>query len=147
MDDGTFDRMVRRIGAVASRRAALRDLAAAGIAAAAAGVGLDIQAKKRKCDYPGLFMSDSEAPFWCQRFLANQVRLLLHGAAYCLLDLLRRWLVAAGSARMQLATVRLRLITIGGRVRQLATRVHLRLAASHPGEPLWLQLAAREGRL
>lgn len=80
------------------------------------------------------------------RFWANQVRLLLHGAAYWLLDTLRRWLVKAGTARMQLATVRLRLIKIGGRVHQLATRVHLRLASSHPGEPLWLQLATREGR-
>jgi len=82
----------------------------------------------------------------CHRFWANQVRLLLHGAAYWLLDTLRRWLVKAGTARMQLATVRLRLIKIGGRVHQLATRVHLRLASSHPGEPLWLQLATREGR-
>jgi hypothetical protein len=82
----------------------------------------------------------------CHRLLANQVRLLLHGAAYCLLDTLRRWLVQAGSERMTLETVRLRLIKIGGRVRQLATRVHLRLASSHPGEPLWHRLATREGR-
>jgi hypothetical protein len=83
----------------------------------------------------------------CHRFLANQVRLLLHGAAYCLLDTLRRWLVQAGTARMQLDTLRVRLIKIGGRVRQLATRVHLRLASSHPGQPLWDCLAARKGRL
>ncbi len=83
----------------------------------------------------------------CHRFLANQVRLLLHGAAYWLLDTVRRWLVAAGSARMQLDTLRLRLIKIGGRVRQLATRVHLRLASNHPSEPLWYRLATREGRL
>jgi hypothetical protein len=82
----------------------------------------------------------------CHRFLANQVRLLLHGAAYCLLDTLRRWLVQAGSERMQLATVRLRLLKLGGRVRQLATRVHLRLASSHPGEPFWHLLAARPDR-
>jgi hypothetical protein len=82
----------------------------------------------------------------CHRFLANQVRLLLHGAAYVLLDTLRRWLVAAGTARMTLETLRLRLLKIGGRVRQLATHVHLRLASSHPGEPLWHRLAAREGR-
>ena len=83
----------------------------------------------------------------CHRFLANQVRVLLHGAAYCLLDTLRRWLMRAGTARMQLDTLRLRLIKIGGRVRQLPSRVHLRLASSHPGEPLWYRLAAREGRL
>jgi Transposase DDE domain group 1 len=83
----------------------------------------------------------------CHRFLANQVRLLLHGAAYCLLDTLRRWLVRAGTERMQLETLRLRLLKIGGRVRELATHVHLRLASSHPGESLWYRLAAREGRL
>jgi hypothetical protein len=83
----------------------------------------------------------------CHRFLANQVRLLLHGAAYWLLDTVRRWLVAAGTERMQLDTLRLRLIKIGGRVRELATRVHLRLASSHPGEPLWYRLATREDRL
>ena len=82
----------------------------------------------------------------CHRFLANQARLLLHAAAYCLLDALRRWPVAAGAAPMQLDTLRLRLLKIGGRVRQLADRVHLRLASSHPGEPLWHLLAARPRR-
>ncbi len=38
----------------------------------------------------------------CQRFCANQFRLLLHAAAYWLLDELRRRLVAAGVRRMQL---------------------------------------------
>ncbi len=78
----------------------------------------------------------------CHRFLANQVRLLLHAAAYTLLHTLRQWLVAAGSARLTLETLRLRLLKIGGRVRQLATHVHLRLASHHPGEPLWQLLAA-----
>lgn len=82
----------------------------------------------------------------CHRFLANQVRLLLHAAAYTLLHLLRTWLVAAGSERLTLETLRLRLLKIGGRVRQLATRVHLRLASSHPGEPLWYLLATHRGR-
>src|SRR5215468_5331894 len=54
----------------------------------------------------------------CHRFWANQFRLLLHAAAYWLLDTLRRSLMAAGTARMQLDTLRLRLIKIGGWVRQ-----------------------------
>jgi hypothetical protein len=83
----------------------------------------------------------------CHRFWANQVRLLFHAAAYWLLDTLRRWLIEAGSARLTLETLRLRLIKIGGRVRQFASHVHLRLASSHPGEPLWHLLATREGRL
>jgi hypothetical protein len=80
------------------------------------------------------------------RFVANQFRLLLHAAAYWLLDTLRRWLVAAGAERLQLDTLRLRLLKVGGRVRELLTRVRLHLASSHPGQPLWTLLAARPGR-
>jgi hypothetical protein len=79
----------------------------------------------------------------CHRFWANQFRLLLHAAAYWLLDTLRRALVQAGVARLQLDTLRLRLIKIGGWVRQHAGTLSLHLASSHPGEPLWHLLAAR----
>ena len=61
-------------------------------------------------------------------------------------DTLRRWLVAAGAERLQLDTLRLRLLKIGGRVRELLTRVRLHLASSHPGQPLWALLVARSGR-
>jgi hypothetical protein len=74
------------------------------------------------------------------RFWANQFRLLLHAAAYWLLDTLRRWL-GSQVERMQLDTLRLRLLKIGGRVSQWRDRVRLRLAASHPGQPLWDHLA------
>jgi hypothetical protein len=76
------------------------------------------------------------------RFWANQFRLLLHAVAYWLLDTLRRWLRAMRVERMQLDTLRLRLLKIGGRVWQRADRVRLRLASSHPGQPLWDYLAA-----
>ncbi len=76
----------------------------------------------------------------CCRFLANQFRLLLHAAAYWLLDVLRGKLVAAGVERMQLDTLRLSLIKIGARVRQLLTRVKLHLASGHPGQRLWRTL-------
>jgi hypothetical protein len=79
----------------------------------------------------------------CHRFWANQFRLLLHAAAYWLLDTLRRWLRAVGVARMTLDTVRLRLIKIGGWVRERQDRVRLRLASSHPSETWWRALAAR----
>ena len=62
-------------------------------------------------------------------------------AAYWLLDTLRRWLARLGSPPLQLDTLRLRLLKIGGRVRQLATRVRLSLASHHPGEPLGRLLA------
>jgi hypothetical protein len=82
----------------------------------------------------------------CHRFLANQFRLLLHAAAYWLLDTLRRWLARLGHPPTQLDTLRLRLLKLGGRVYQHATRVRLRLATSHPGQPLWALLAARPER-
>jgi hypothetical protein len=83
----------------------------------------------------------------CHRFWANQFRLLLHAAAYWLLDTLRRLLIQAGAARLQLDTLRLRLVKIAGWVRgqvyAQAQTFSLHLASSHPGEPLWLLLSAR----
>src|SRR3954469_2825403 len=76
------------------------------------------------------------------RFWANQFRLLLHATAYWLLDTLRRWLALLRVPPMQLDTLRLRLLKIGGRVYQLRDHVRLRLAVSHPGQPLWEHLAA-----
>ena len=63
----------------------------------------------------------------CHRFIANQFRLLLHAAAYWLMDTLRRKLVHVGVRRMQLDSLRLRLIKIGGRVRELLTKVRLHI--------------------
>jgi hypothetical protein len=80
------------------------------------------------------------------RFWANQFRLLLHAAAYWLLDTLRRWLAGTEAARCQFDTLRLLLLKIGGRVRELVGRVRLSLASSHPAEPLWRHLATRPGR-
>jgi len=77
------------------------------------------------------------------RFWANQFRLLLYAAAYWLLDTLRRWLCAQGYPPLQLDTLRLRLLKIGGRVRDLCTHVRLHLASGHPGHALWHLLAAR----
>ena len=78
------------------------------------------------------------------RFWSNAFRLLLHAAAYWLLDTLRRWLAAMvpEEAAIQLDTLRLRVLKIGGRVRELPARIRLHLASSHPGEPLWAALAA-----
>ena len=77
----------------------------------------------------------------CHGFWANQFRLLLHGAAYWLLDTLRRWLRQLGHVGMQLDTLRLKVLKIGGRVLQLGNHVRLRLASSHPGQALWSLLA------
>lgn len=82
----------------------------------------------------------------CSRFWANQFRLLLHAAAYWLLDTLRRWLARSGVKRMQLDTLRLQVVKIGGWVRELTHQVRLHLASGHPGQPLWHLLTNRSGR-
>jgi hypothetical protein len=82
----------------------------------------------------------------CMRFVANQFRLLLHAAAYWLLDETRRRLMEAGVRRMQLDTLRLLVVKIGGRVRQLLTKIRLHLASGHPAQHLWHALYSAEPR-
>ena len=77
------------------------------------------------------------------RFWANQFRWLRHAAAYWLRDTLRRWFADAGTLRLQLDPLRLRLSKIGGRVQTRLTDVRLRWARSHPGAPLGWLLNAR----
>ncbi len=82
------------------------------------------------------------------RFWANALRLVLHAAAYWLLDTLRRWVVQQEAERLQLDTLRLRVLKIGGRVRAYVDGFRLHLASSHPGDPLWRLLAqARRGAM
>ena len=79
------------------------------------------------------------------RFWANAFRLLLHAAAFWLLDHLRRWLLSAQAPHLQLDTLRLRVIKIGGWVRECCTTpipdVCIHLSSHHPGLALWLVLA------
>ncbi len=81
----------------------------------------------------------------CHRFWANAFRLLLHAAAYWLLDQLRRWLLAAQVARLQFDTLRLRVIKVGGWAREstgfVIPSICLHLSSHHPGRALWLFLA------
>jgi hypothetical protein len=58
---------------------------------------------------------------------------------------LRRKLVESGVQRMQLDTLRLYLIKIGGRVRELTTKIRLHLASGHPGQHLWSALSLAFG--
>jgi hypothetical protein len=100
---------------------------------------------------PELWIKDLKDACFADRlsdhgFWPNQFRLLLHAAAYWLLDTVRRWLAACKVGRMQLDTLRLRLIKIGGWVRQRVDGIRLHLASSHPGEPVWHLLATRPGR-
>jgi Transposase DDE domain group 1 len=81
----------------------------------------------------------------CHRLISNQFRLLLHAAAYWLMEALRRKLVSSGARRTQLDTLRLSLIKIGGRVRELVTKVRLHLASGHPGRSSWHALSGAFG--
>jgi hypothetical protein len=105
----------------------------------------------RRGDRPELCIKDLKEGCFadrlsCHRFWANQFRLLLHAAAYWLLDTIRRWLAGLQVPHLQLGTLRLRLIKIGGWVRRHLDMVSLHLASSHPGEPLWHLLASRPSR-
>ena len=84
----------------------------------------------------------------CHRFEANQFRLLLHSAAYVLLETLRRE-VLPGTAwsRATMATLRLKLLKIGARVRQLKTRIEVALPSSCPAAPVLRQSLLRLGGL
>ena len=102
-------------------------------------------------DHPELCIKDFKDACFADRlsdhtFWANQFRLLVHMAAYWLLDTIRRWLVEVRTPPMQLDTLRLRLIKIGGWVRKRLDGIRLHLASSHPAEPLWLLLASRSNR-
>jgi hypothetical protein len=78
----------------------------------------------------------------CHRFVANQFRLFLHAAGYTLLHALRCRLQQLGRPAMQLDTLRLQVLKVGGWVKQQRTRVRLALATSHPSEPLWAALVS-----
>lgn len=84
----------------------------------------------------------------CRSPLANQVRLILHTAAYWLLLTLRDAIPTQQVlARAEFKTLRLRLIKIAARVIETATRVRIAFAASCPEAGLfgaiarWLQPA------
>ena len=77
----------------------------------------------------------------CHRFLANQFRLLLDAAAYAIFQRLRRWLKGTPLARVQMDTLRLRLIKIGGWVERRGRRVILHLSDSYPWQAVWTHLA------
>jgi hypothetical protein len=68
----------------------------------------------------------------CHRFLANQFRLLLHTAAYCLFLLLRHHLQGTELATAQVNTLRLKLLKIGARIRETSRRAWIHLASGYP---------------
>ena len=79
----------------------------------------------------------------CRAPLANQVRLVLHTAAYWLMLALRNAIPKVhGLAVAEFATLRLRLLKLGARVIETASRVRLAFAAACPEAPLIRHLAS-----
>ena len=78
----------------------------------------------------------------CRSPLANQMRLILHTAAYWLMLTLRDAIPKAHAlAKAEFATIRLRLIKLGARVIETASRIRLAFAAACPEAALIWHLA------
>jgi hypothetical protein len=79
----------------------------------------------------------------CHRFLANQFRLILHSAAFVLLQELRKLLAGTEFAHAQASSLRMRLLKVGVRVRETTRRIWLMLPTSYPFKELWMCVASR----
>lgn len=78
----------------------------------------------------------------CHAFAANQFRLLLHTAAYVLMFVLREELDELSTTRMQMDTLRLRVLKVAAVVKVSARRIWLHLSAQHPSTSLFKYLGA-----
>lgn len=77
----------------------------------------------------------------CTSFLANQFRLFIHSAAYVLLHAMRQNLLRGSElARAQFDTIRLKLLKVGARVRELKTIIRIHLPTSFPLKSLMLRM-------
>ena len=78
----------------------------------------------------------------CRSPLANQVRLILHTAAYWLMLKLRDTIPAPQPlAKAEFTTLRLRLVKIAARITETVSRVRVAFAAAHPEAALFASLA------
>ena len=80
----------------------------------------------------------------CQSPVANQVRLVLHTAAYWLMLGLRDAIPAASPlAKAEFTTLRLRLLKLGARVVEKAARIRIHFASACPDAALFRMLVGR----
>ena len=79
----------------------------------------------------------------CRRAVANQMRLVLHTAAYWLMLTLREAVPASHHlGKAEFATLRLRLLKLGARVTETVSRIRLAFAAACPEASLFRSIAA-----
>jgi len=84
----------------------------------------------------------------CSKATANQFRLLIHTAAYWLLDTLRGLAPKASFWRdAQFDTIRIALIKVAARVSEMTTRIKLSLPSSFPYQNSMAMLAERAAKI
>lgn len=76
----------------------------------------------------------------CHRFLANQYRVLIHSAAYVLMQVIQQALAGTAWAAKQAGTLRTRLLKIGARIVESCRRVVVHLPTSCPVQEVWAHL-------
>jgi hypothetical protein len=81
----------------------------------------------------------------CERFLANQFRVLLTLAAYVLFQDLRRRATGTACADAQVTTLRERLVKLAVWVERSARRIVLHLPVAFPWLPTWQRIARAVG--
>jgi hypothetical protein len=81
----------------------------------------------------------------CERFLANQFRVLLTLAAYVLFQELRRRAAGTACADAQVTTLRERLLKLAVWVERSVRRIVLHLPAAFPWLPTWQRIARAVG--
>jgi len=81
----------------------------------------------------------------CHRFVANQFRLLLHGAAFVLMSFLRKLLAGTELATAQVCTLQRKLLKVGVLVTESFRRVRLAFASSYPLQDIWRHLLMKLG--
>jgi len=78
----------------------------------------------------------------CERFLANQFRLLLHVAAQMLIETLQAGLGGTELAAAQAGTIRVSLLKVAARVLVRWRGVRVQLPTSYPWQRTWRKLVA-----
>jgi hypothetical protein len=76
----------------------------------------------------------------CREFLANQFRLVLHVAAYMLLQTMQEGVSGSEMAAAQAGTVRVKLLKVAARVRVRCRVVRVQLPTSYPWQGVWRKL-------
>lgn len=73
----------------------------------------------------------------CHRFLANQLRVILHAAATVLIGVIQEAAAGTQWACAQAATIRTKLLLVGARVVETVRRIWVRLSSSYPDQAAW----------